>query len=75
MKFGFIGGSGLYQIDGMQNIKTVKVDTPFGSPSDKFTTGKLNGADVVFLPRHGKGHTILPGELNHKVGLHHLAPR
>lgn len=70
MKFGFIGGSGLYQIDGMQDIETIKIDTPFGSPSDEFTTGKLNGADMVFLPRHGKGHTILPGELNHKANIY-----
>lgn len=70
MKLGFIGGSGLYQIDGMQDIETIKVDTPFGSPSDEFTTGKLNGTDVVFLPRHGKGHTILPAELNHKANIY-----
>jgi len=69
MKLGIIGGSGLYQIEGFSELKTFKIETPFGNPSDEYITGKLNGAELVFLPRHGKGHTILPGELNHKANI------
>lgn len=69
MKLGIIGGSGLYQIEGFSDLKTVKIETPFGHPSDEYITGKLNGAELVFLPRHGKGHTILPGELNHRANI------
>jgi 5'-methylthioadenosine phosphorylase len=68
-KIGIIGGSGLYHIEGFTNQKWVKVKTPFGAPSDDFLTGKLAGRDVVFLPRHGRGHRILPSELNHRANL------
>jgi 5'-methylthioadenosine phosphorylase len=68
-RIGIIGGSGLYHIEGFTNQKWVKVKTPFGSPSDDFLTGKLAGRDVVFLPRHGRGHRILPSELNHRANL------
>jgi 5'-methylthioadenosine phosphorylase len=68
-KIGIIGGSGLYHLDGFTNQKWVKVKTPFGAPSDAFLTGALAGRDVVFLPRHGRGHRILPGELNHRANL------
>ncbi len=68
-KIGIIGGSGLYHIEGFTNQKWVKVKTPFGPPSDDFLTGKLAGREVVFLPRHGRGHRILPGELNHRANL------
>jgi 5'-methylthioadenosine phosphorylase len=68
-KVGIIGGSGLYHIEGFTNQKWVKVKTPFGSPSDDFLTGKLAGRDVVFLPRHGRGHRILPSELNHRANI------
>lgn len=61
---GIIGGSGLYHIEGMKNIKYVKIDTPFGEPSDEFITGELEKRKVVFLARHGRNHNILPGELN-----------
>jgi 5'-methylthioadenosine phosphorylase len=69
MKFGIIGGSGLYEIDSLENIQTEIVETPFGSPSDSFITGTYNDTDLVFLPRHGKGHKLLPGELNHKANI------
>lgn len=69
-KIGIIGGSGLYQIDGLENKKEVKVDTPFGDPSDSYLTGRLEGAEVVFLPRHGKGHRILPTELNYRANIY-----
>ena len=63
-KTGIIGGSGLYNIEGIKNIKNEKVSTPFGDPSDEFILGNLEGKEVVFLPRHGKGHRILPSEIN-----------
>src|SRR5438067_4250939 len=65
-RIGIIGGSGLYHIEGFTNQKWTKVKTPFGSPSDELLTGKLAGREVVFLPRHGRGHRILPSELNHR---------
>lgn len=68
-RIGVIGGSGLYHIEGFTDQKWVKVKTPFGSPSDAFLTGKLAGRDVVFLPRHGRGHRILPSELNHRANI------
>jgi 5'-methylthioadenosine phosphorylase len=68
-KIGIIGGTGLYNIEGFTHQKWVKVKTPFGNPSDDFLTGKLAGRDVVFLPRHGRGHRILPSELNHRANI------
>lgn len=68
-RIGIIGGSGLYHLDGFQKQKWVKVKTPFGEPSDALLTGELLGRDVVFLPRHGRGHRILPTELNHRANL------
>jgi len=68
-RIGIIGGSGLYHIDGLTHQKWVKVKTPFGPPSDELLTGRLCGREVVFLPRHGRGHRILPSELNHRANL------
>ena len=68
-RIGIIGGSGLYHIEGFTNQKWVKVKTPFGNPSDELLTGQLAGRDVVFLPRHARGHRILPSELNHRANL------
>ena len=68
-RIGIIGGSGLYHIEGFTNQKWVKVKTPFGAPSDDFLTGKLGGRDVVFLPRHGRGHRVMPTELNHRANI------
>jgi 5'-methylthioadenosine phosphorylase len=68
-KIGIIGGTGLYNIEGFTNQKWVKVKTPFGKTSDDLLTGKLAGRDVVFLPRHGRGHKILPSELNHRANI------
>src|SRR5580700_11960262 len=68
-RIGIIGGTGLYNIDGLTNQKWLKVTTPFGPPSDAFLTGKLAGRDVVFLARHGRGHRILPTELNHRANI------
>src|SRR5580698_11182340 len=69
-KVGIIGGSGLYHIEGFTNQKWVNVKTPFGAPSDSFLTGTLSGREVVFLPRHGRGHRILPTELNHRANIY-----
>jgi 5'-methylthioadenosine phosphorylase len=68
-RIGVIGGSGLYHIDGFKRQKWVKVKTPFGDPSDSLLTGELSGREVVFLPRHGRGHRLLPGELNHRANI------
>ncbi|MGQ3685205.1 MAG: S-methyl-5'-thioadenosine phosphorylase [Candidatus Loosdrechtia sp.] len=67
---GIIGGSGLYAIEGIQEVKDVSVDTPFGKPSDSFKVGVFEGRKVAFLPRHGKGHTILPSELNFRANIY-----
>ena len=68
-RIGIIGGSGLYEIEGFTKQKWTKVATPFGPPSDSFLTGELAGREVVFLPRHARGHRILPGELNHRANI------
>ncbi len=68
-RIGIIGGTGLYHIEGFTHQKWVKVKTPFGAPSDDFLTGKIAGRDVVFLPRHGRGHKLLPSELNHRANI------
>jgi 5'-methylthioadenosine phosphorylase len=68
-RIGIIGGSGLYHIDDLKKTKWVTVKTPFGDPSDQLLTGHLAGRDVVFLPRHGRGHRILPSELNHRANI------
>lgn len=66
---GVIGGSGVYEIEGIENLKSVKVKTPFGNPSDAIMVGTLSGISVAFLPRHGRGHTILPSELNSRANI------
>ena len=68
-RIGIIGGSGLYHIEGFTDQKWVKVKTPFGDPSDKLLTGQLAGREVVFLPRHARGHRLLPSELNHRANM------
>jgi 5'-methylthioadenosine phosphorylase len=69
---GIIGGSGLYQIDELRETSEHKVDTPFGLPSDMLVGGKLGGRQVYFLPRHGRGHRILPHEINHRANIYAL---
>src|ERR1022692_2126529 len=68
-KIGIIGGSGLYRLEGFTSQKWIKIKTPFGAPSDELLTGQLAGREVVFLPRHGRGHRILPSELNHRANI------
>jgi 5'-methylthioadenosine phosphorylase len=71
-RIGIIGGSGLYHIEGFAQWKWVKVSTPFGRPSDDLLTGELSGRPIVFLPRHGRGHRIMPSELNHRANIYAL---
>ncbi len=66
---GVIGGSGLYELEGLTDIEEIKVKTPFGEPSDVFISGQFGGRRVCFLPRHGRGHRILPSELNHRANI------
>lgn len=66
---GVIGGSGVYEIDGIKNLKEVRIKTPFGNPSDAIMTGELEGVEVAFLPRHGRGHVILPSEINSRANI------
>jgi 5'-methylthioadenosine phosphorylase len=68
-RIGIIGGSGLYHIEGLTGRKWVKIKTPFGAPSDALLTGRLAGREVVFLPRHARGHRLLPTELNHRANI------
>ncbi len=69
-RIGIIGGSGLYQIEGIKKVKKVSLTTPFGRPSDKFIIGDLEGKEVVFLPRHGVGHRISPSEINYRANVY-----
>jgi 5'-methylthioadenosine phosphorylase len=69
-RIGIIGGSGLYKIEGIKGVKEVTVNTPFGKPSDKFIIGKLDGRELVFLPRHGRGHRISPSEINYRANIY-----
>ena len=66
---GIIGGSGLYDIDGLTNTRWERVDSPFGETSDEFLLGELGGLQLVFLPRHGRGHKIPPSELNYRANI------
>ena len=66
---GVIGGSGLYEIEGFEGISEIRVETPFGDPSDKVVSGRIGGRRVCFLPRHGVGHRLLPHEINHRANI------
>jgi len=70
MKIGVIGGSGLYEMEGIERKRWNRVTTPFGKPSDHYLTGCIGAREVVFLPRHGRGHKILPSELNHRANIY-----
>src|SRR5207245_1407965 len=69
---GIIGGSGLYQMEELRDATEHTIDTPFGSPSDTLVGGKLSGRQVYFLPRHGRGHRILPHEINYRANIYAL---
>ncbi len=70
IEIGIIGGSGFYQIEGLKELKEVKLETPFGEPSDMYLTGELEGKRVAFLSRHGRGHRILPSEINFRANIY-----
>lgn len=72
VKIGVIGGSGLYQMEGLSDIQEIAVSTPFGDPSDAIIVGRLAGQQVAFLPRHGRGHRISPTELNSRANIYAL---
>jgi 5'-methylthioadenosine phosphorylase len=67
---GVIGGSGLYELEGLSGIARSRLQTPFGDPSDEFVTGVLDGVRMVFLPRHGRGHRLLPTEVNYRANIY-----
>ncbi len=69
-KIGIIGGSGLYKMDSLKDIQEIAVDTPFGSPSERFILGSLDGTPVVFLSRHGKNHHLIPSELPFRANIY-----
>jgi 5'-methylthioadenosine phosphorylase len=69
---GIIGGSGLYQMEGVEDPTEQRIETPFGEPSDEVVGGRIHGRQVYFLPRHGRGHRILPHELNHRANIYAL---
>jgi 5'-methylthioadenosine phosphorylase len=66
---GVIGGSGLYELEGLTDVKWQKVTTPFGAPSDAYCVGRFAGRRVIFLPRHGRGHRVTPSELNFRANI------
>ena len=69
-EIGIIGGSGLYSMPGLTKIKEVRLKTPFGAPSDAYVCGMLEGRKVAFLARHGRGHRLMPSELNFRANIH-----
>ncbi|MCK4810529.1 MAG: S-methyl-5'-thioadenosine phosphorylase [Candidatus Omnitrophica bacterium] len=69
-KIGVIGGSGLYDLDGLSREEWIEVKTPFGEPSDKFLLAELEGKEIVFLPRHGRGHKISPSKINYRANIY-----
>jgi len=68
-RIGVIGGTGLYQIEGLAGVQEIKLNTPFGEPSDAITVGKLDCVEIAFLPRHGKGHRIIPTEVPYRANI------
>jgi 5'-methylthioadenosine phosphorylase len=70
VEIGVIGGSGLYSLPGLEDVQEVQLDTPWGAPSDSFVLGTMRGRRLAFLARHGRGHRIMPGELNFRANIH-----
>ena len=70
VRIGIIGGSGFYDLEGLEEKKWTKLDTPFGSPSDEFLCAKFQDRQVVFLPRHGRGHKISPTKINYRANIY-----
>ena len=72
VKIAVIGGSGISEISGIENVKEFEIETPFGKPSAPITIGTVDNVRVAFLPRHGKGHVILPSEINVRANIYAL---
>jgi len=72
VKLGIIGGSGLYEMEDLTEIKSIKISTPFGDPSDEVVVGELEGERIAFLPRHGRDHQVMPGEVNYLANIYAL---
>lgn len=70
IRLGVIGGSGVYQIEALQDVTEIRLETPFGAPSDNYIVGTLHGQRVAFLPRHGRGHLISPTRLNQRANIY-----
>ena len=68
-RIGVIGGSGLYDMDGLEEVREERIDTPFGPPSDNYVIGRIHQREVVFLPRHGCGHRLMPTEINYRANI------
>ncbi|HEY8181483.1 MAG TPA: MTAP family purine nucleoside phosphorylase, partial [Thermoanaerobaculia bacterium] len=66
---GIIGGSGLYQMEGLKVIEERKLNTPFGEPSDPYIVGEIDGVRVAFLSRHGRGHRVIPSDINYRANI------
>ena len=69
-EIGILGGSGLYRMPGLTNVREEQISTPFGDPSDWLTFGELHGRKVAFLARHGRGHTVLPSDINYRANIY-----
>ena len=69
-EIGIIGGSGLYNLPGIERVREVRIATPFGKPSDAYILGNLEGCKVAFLSRHGRGHILLPSEVNSRANIY-----
>ena len=69
-RIGVIGGSGLYEMEGLHDVESLKISTPWGNPSDELIRGTLNETELIFLPRHGKGHKITPSEINYRANIY-----
>ena len=70
IKLGIIGGTGFYDLVGLENLNRFRLNTPYGEPSDEFLIGEKYGKEIVFLPRHGKNHTILPFNVNYRANIY-----
>ena len=72
MIVGLLGGSGLYDLEGLSDVREHAVTTPFGTPSAPLISGKIGDVELVFVPRHGRGHRLLPSEINYRANVHAL---
>jgi 5'-methylthioadenosine phosphorylase len=70
IRIGVIGGSGLYEMEGLTRVKSLKIQTPFGKPSGDYLVGTLSGKQIAFLPRHGRGHRIMPSDINYRANIY-----